>query len=115
MDPNLLLAIITLCAIFSPMITCIIDNYYKDKSEKTKFYELSKRDALSDYIKSVYTYKNGINVDDLTEYQFHSNNLYVYFHNIPENLQSLNPREDTKFDIQFQNAIINLSKQIKKR
>lgn len=42
--------IIALSAVFSPIITSLIDNHYLSKRENTKNYELAKRQALTDFI-----------------------------------------------------------------
>lgn len=115
MDSNLIMAIIALAAIFSPLITCLINNYYQDKYQTTQNYELAKREALSKFIKSAFSYKNGNYVENSNEYNYALNNLYIYFENIPNDLYNLDVQNEMKFDKSFQNHIITLSKQIKKK
>lgn len=126
-DPNVILAIISVIAVVSPIATAFINNWYQTKIKKLDMYENAKRIALSDFITSAQ--ETMFNPDDseiMTEYLVNFDKLFIYFSDIsietikpfeharanlanvssPENLQDANKK--------LSYLIFDLSKQIKK-
>ncbi len=82
MDPNWIIAIIAICAIFTPAIVSIIDNIFKYKSKKLEILYPYQHTALSTFISESLLYYLNSTYADMVKYEMAKNNLYVYFKNI---------------------------------
>lgn len=108
-------SIIALSAVFSPIVTSLIDNHYLSKRENAKNYELAKRQALTDFIGCANNMHQHKTPTPIAKYYSALNNLYIYFSSIPNDVHSLLDIEYVKFDKALNNIVIKLSKQIKKK
>ena len=114
-DSNLAMAIIAFVALISPIITAIINNYYQSKREDIQNYELAKRQALIDFIRSASLYhqhKTSIRCSDLLS---SINNLYIYFSNIPSDTLDLEKINYNEFEDTLNYITVRLAKQIEKK
>ena len=82
MDPNWIMAIIALSAIFSPAIVSIIDNIFRYKSKQLELSYPNKRKALMDFVSNALNVYVDSNYRDMVNYNIARNNLYVYFNNV---------------------------------
>lgn len=117
-DPNWIMAIIAFCAVISPIITAIINNIYQANNKRLEMYELAKREALSEYIKALYTASSCNSPENISNYFICLNNLRLYFSNLNE--LDYNDLTDIDKDIYYQDykshkTIELLAKQIKKK
>lgn len=127
-DPNIVLAIISVIAVVSPIATAIISNWHQTKLKKLDMYEDVKRKTLSDFIDSAQEVMFAPDeLDAMVNYSANFDKLFIYFDDIsvetikpfdhartnysnsptPENLQTANR--------QLSYLVSNLSKQIKKK
>lgn len=117
MDPNWIMAIIAISAIFSPALVSIIDNIFKYKSKKLELTFPKQREALNQFIHSAMEYYVGGSFTFTTKYISARNNLYAYFSNVPnkdiENLEILvNSRNLDEYKKCLNTIAIKLSQQI---
>lgn len=112
--------ILGLSAIISPIVTAIINNYYQNKRENIKNYELAKRQALTNFIKITNNYQLNKSIDFSSKYYSALNTLYIYF-DIPKssifyNLEdALRNQDIIASNHELTNIVVTLSKQIKKQ
>lgn len=112
--------ILGLSAIISPIVTAIINNYYQNKRENIKNYELAKHQALTNFIKITNNYQLNKSIDFSSKYYSALNTLYIYF-DIPKssifyNLEdALRNQDIIASNHELTNIVVTLSKQIKKQ
>lgn len=112
--------ILGLSAIASPIATAIINNIFQDKRENVKNYELAKRQALTDFIKSTSEYQRHNAPSSVSNYYSALNTLYIYFDiDKPASFlgleSSLQRRDVTASTTDLTNIVVTLSKQIKRQ
>ncbi len=103
-----------LSAVISPIATAVINNRHQLSIKKLEMYELAKRDALEKFIKYATRCFNGKSNSDLYAYYDSVNNLYIYFSNVPKNINNLEHLLGNDFTSELSNIVQDLSKQIKK-
>ncbi len=119
MDPNWIMAIIALAAIFSPAIVSIIDNISKYKSKKLELLYPYQREALSTFISESLLFYLDSTYTDMIKYNIAKNNLYVYFKDVNDTyFEDLKTYKD-KLDIDNYRKVVdtivkNLSQQLNK-
>lgn len=86
MDPNWIMAIIAISAIFSPAIVSIIDNICKYKSKQLELKYPNQRKVLSNFVNLAMNTYNANNFKEVVEYNIVKNDLYIYFNNVPDKL-----------------------------
>ncbi len=119
MDPNWIMAIIALAAIFSPAIVSIIDNVFKYKSKQLELSYPNKRKALSDFVSNALNVYASNNYDGIVNYNISRNNLYLYFDKVNdkyfEDLETFKSQRDLTNYKKVVNTIVkDLSSQIDK-
>lgn len=112
--------ILGLSAIISPIVTSVINNRYQNKRENIKNYELSKRQALTDFIKATTDYQRHNTINVVSSYYSTLNTLYVYFDILKPSLfynleDCLQKRDIISSNHELTNIVVTLSKQIKKQ
>lgn len=111
---------IGLSAVISPFVTTIINNNHQLKLKKLDMYEMSKRNALVDFIKSAETYLlDGSYTEQYVEYYSALTKLFIYFSNVSldlfldfEKYCKLNQKAEAM--VGLTNIVQVLSKQISK-
>ena len=103
-----------LSAVISPIFTAIINNRYQLSLKKLEMYEIAKREALENFIKCASKCFNGKNNAEAYAYYDSVNNLYIYFSNVPKNINNLEHLLGNNFTNELSNIVQDLSKQIKK-
>lgn len=120
MDPNWIMAIIALSAIFSPTIVSIVDNIFRYQSEKLELQYPNQRNALSNFVnKAMLCYPKNITFQIVTEYNVAKNDLYIYFNNVPgallDNLDKYKKEQNLdKYKTTINQIIKRLSAQLNK-
>ncbi len=120
--------IIALSAIFSPIITGIINNYHATKIKKMDMYETAKRNALSTFIDCAQAaILNSTDRKIIDQYVCSFDKLFIYFSNI--SVETIKPFDHArgilvdnynddnyiKANHELCKLISTLSEQIKKR
>ena len=105
--------ILGLSAIISPIATAIINNKYQLKLKSIEIYELSKRQCLENFINCASKYINSFSPKEHEEYLSALNTLYVYFDNVPKEVETLTSNAKT-FPNELTNIVQVLSKRISK-
>lgn len=106
---------IGLAAVISPIATAIINNKHQLELKKLEIYELAKRNALENFIKSASRCFDSRTLGNLYDYYNSLNNLYIYFTNIPSEISNLENCSGSKFTKELNNIVIKLSSQIQKQ
>lgn len=106
--------ILGLSAIASPIITTLINNNYLSKIKKIEIYELAKRSSLQTFIKCASKCFDSPTLGYLCEYYDSLNNLYIYFSDIPKEINNLINLRGNDFNQSLTNIVVKLSKQIAK-
>lgn len=84
MDPNWILAIIALCAIFSPIISTWLNNKYQLEFKQIELLEKSQHNALEFFIKSTEEFfYDKTSLDERVSFESSISNLFIYF-SIPD-------------------------------
>lgn len=127
-DPNVVLAVISVIAVVSPIATAIISNWHQTKIKKLDMYEDAKRKALSDFIDSAQEVMfSPDEIDAMVNYSANFDKLFIYFDNI--SVQTIKPFDSARTDYsnnptsenlqtanrQLSYLVSNLSKQINKK
>lgn len=106
--------VIGISAILSPIVTAFINNCYQIKIKKIDMYELSKRNALENFIKCASRCSDGPSPKDKYDFFDSLNTLYIYFNNVPDTINTLFCNHGADFNRQLTNIVQVLSKQIRK-
>lgn len=106
--------ILLISSIVSPIITALINNKYQLSLKKLDMYEVSKRDALSEFIKSATKCSKNHTSEDVNNYYCNLNNLYIYFSNIPDSIEDVLGHNQITDTDELTKIVQELSKQIKK-
>ncbi len=106
--------ILLISSVVSPIATTIINNKHQSKMKKIEMYQMAKRDALEKYIKSASRCFNGTSVGNLYDYYEASNNLYIYFSKVPNEINQLVGKSPQEFNALLAKIVQTLSKQIEK-
>ena len=102
-------------AILSPLFVAKENNKHQLRLKKIENYELSKRKALENYISCATACYDGFAPMQESAYYNSVYDLYVYFSNIPSEVDSLLEFSNTEnFNEQLQRIVQDLSKQIYK-
>ena len=113
MDPNWIMAIIALAAIFSPAIVSIIDNIFKYKSKQLELSYPNKRKALSDFVSASLNVYVDATYGDMVNYNIAKNNLYVYFDHINDkHFKDLEAYKSKKDLDNYKNVINTVDKEL---
>lgn len=86
MNPDWIMAIIALCAIFSPAIVSIVDNIFKYCTRKNEISIPNKQKALSEFVNQSMNFYLAEIYNDTVEYIKAKNNLFIYFNIESSNL-----------------------------
>lgn len=105
-----------LSAILSPIATTLINNYYLAKQKQIELYELAKRKALEDFIKTATILRLNDSSSAIKDFYCSANNLYIYFKDIPdEEIDNLvQYKNDNNFFNLLSDITESLSEQISK-
>lgn len=118
MDPNWIMAIIAISAIFSPAIVSIIDNIFNYKSKKLELEYPNKRNSLTTFVDRAMRVYNTQSFKDVVNYHTAKNDLYIYFNNVPdkliEKLENTNKNSFSDYKLTLNSIIKKLSLQINK-
>lgn len=79
MDSNKVLMIISICAIFSPIITCIFDNIFKTFLTQRHEIKTKKCDVVKEFIDATIECITYFSVDDNDEVRPNADNLKRYY------------------------------------
>lgn len=79
MDPNWIMAIIALSAIFSPAIVSIIENLFKYKTKELELSFPNKQKALSTFVEKAMQYFPSDSYGYTAAYVSAKNDLYIFF------------------------------------
>lgn len=111
--------VIAICAIISPIITAIINNIHQSKIKRIEIYEVTKRQAFTDYVSASFNYLSSKTSENETKFFVALNNLYSYFDmsniDYQELSSAISSLDCETYSYQSQKLIVNLSKQIKKK
>lgn len=105
--------ILGLSSIVSPIATALINNKHQLKLKNIEVYELSKRNALENFIKSACDYKNSSSIASFEAFNTSKEFLYIYFKNVPDSIDKLNKASANYFN-DLTNIVVTLSEQITK-
>lgn len=105
--------ILGLSAIVSPIVTAIINNKYQLKLKNIEVFELSKRTALENFIKSACDWNYSSSVGSYESFRTSKEYLYIYFQSVPNSINTLNKNDNDYFN-KLSNIVQVLSKQIEK-
>lgn len=107
--------ILFLSSIISPWLVNRENNKHQLSLKKIDIYEKAKREALSDFIKHATKLHLNDQVYILDEFLLSVNNLYIYFNDVPSNIDALIiSRNEIKFFSDLNKIVQELSKQIAK-
>lgn len=109
-------SIIALCAIISPIITTALNNHHQSVMKKIEFYELAKRESLTNFINNFTLYFQNPKDSKIKKEALSSmHSLLIYF-TIDQPLQLLILEAFNQKKSKLLNqVIIELSKQIEKK
>lgn len=97
MDPNWIMAIIAISAIFSPAIVSILENIYTSKNKKLELKSPKQQEILSNFVEAALKKYNTCNFNDVIKFDVAKNNLYIYFQHVPSqyisNLETYNDNQ----------------------
>lgn len=119
MDPNWIMAIIAISAIFTPAIVAVIDNIFKYKTKQLELYFPNQQKALSNFVEKAMLFYIKQNFNYTIEYTEAKSNLFVYFNIDSDSLfKQLEQYEKEKDIINYKETIHmivkRLSQQLKK-
>lgn len=106
---------ITLAALASPIVTAIINNIYQTKRENIINYELAKRKALENYVEIASKCSDTISIGLKDNYIKSANTLYIYFSNVPSEVDYLLDMNGNDFNEILTRIVQDLSEQIAKK
>lgn len=106
--------ILLISSIVSPITTTIINNIHQTNIKKLEMYELSKRNALEDFVKCASKCFDAPSLGYLYDYYNSLNNLYIYFSDVPPETNNLISLKGTSFNQQLTSIVVKLSSEIKK-
>lgn len=119
LDPNWIMAIIAISAIFTPAIVAVIDNIYKYKTKELELFFPNQQKALSNFVEKAMLFYIKQNFNYTIEYTEAKSNLFVYFNIDSDSLfKQLEQYEKEKDIINYKETIHmivkRLSQQLKK-
>lgn len=116
MDPNWIMAIIAISAIFFPAIVSIIDNIFKYKTRQLELNYPEKRKVLTNFvIEAINIFKESSYVE-VSDYDIAKNNLYMYFNNVPDELiKNMENYNDGKITSRYTENLALIVKELSKQ
>lgn len=105
--------ILLISSVISPWLVTRENNKQQLRLRKLDLFEISKRKALENFINCASKYINSFSSKEHEEYISALNSLYVYFDNVPEEIQNLTSNVK-QFPSELTNIVQDLSKQIVK-
>ena len=105
--------ILFVSSIVSPWLVTRENNKQQLKLRKLDLFEIAKRNVLENFINCASKYVNSFSPKEHEEYLCALNSLYIYFDNIPSEIQNLTSNVK-QFPSELTNIVQVLSKQIVK-
>ncbi len=102
-------------AVASPIVTAIINNNHQLALKKLDIYENSKREILKTFIENTVNIHENYSLGGYDNFQKSINLLYIYFENVPSDIDRLsNLRGSPELFSELNKIVQVLSKQIEK-